>query len=472
MDAGVRPASRVLLQFHPARKLSRHRRRVSGGGAAAEPAGLVSARPARRDPRRRPVAAGSGAAEHVDDLFLERHGGSRRPGRKHAAAAAALHLRRRVVRDRGAAHGPRALGQASTAGLRDQPAGQPHGRRRVRAGLVAAASAARVVRCRVGRGAAVHRAGPAARRRRQHRAARLRPGDRASHGGRQPVVAVLPHHDISGPIGHRGGSEPHLPPVDGARRDEGIFLSVAVHRLRRFVRRGVDPRRGDRHRRRGGARAWGEARDRRRHRPCDSPAGGGTASRSAVQRSARHGDLRRCPAFSEDIHEQVRPRGVCPDRLADRAIELLRRAPRELHVHEGIVSGRARSPLAAGCDGALQLFPREVAGRSARQHRRRRIRTGATRPRSPGSGVPRRHAGGTASRRACRGAAAAARRPRVRAVAGAEPRRPALARPERRAGDRRLAVSLHAIATTAAPLRRGARPGPHGVGAGRLAGAR
>ena len=45
---------------------------------------------------------------------------------------------------------------------------------------------------------------------------------------------------------------------------------------------------------------------------------------------------------------------------------------------QGVVRGGARAPVAARRDGALQLLPREVAGRSPRQHRPRRC-SGATR---------------------------------------------------------------------------------------------
>ena len=116
---------------------------------------LVPADSARGDRRGRPPAARGRRPEHVDDLFHERHRGTGGAGREHAAAAAALHGRCRAVRHRGASHGPRAGRPAAAAGLRDQSAGQPRGRRRVRARLVAAAAADRLVRRRRGRGAAV-----------------------------------------------------------------------------------------------------------------------------------------------------------------------------------------------------------------------------------------------------------------------------------------------------------------------------
>ena len=324
------------------------------------------------------AAAGSRAAEHVDDLFLQRHDVAGRPGREHAAAAAALHVGRRAVRHRRAPHGRELSGRPPLRAYVINLLGQPDRRRGVRARLVAGAAAERLVRRRRRRGAAVRRAGSPVDRRGQRRAARRVARDRASHGGRQPLVAVLPHHDLPGQSRHRRRGEPHLSPVDGAGRAEGILLPVAVHRVRRHVRRGADPRRRHRHRRRRGAAARREARHRRRHRSGDPPAGRRAPSRQAVQRSARHRRQRRCAAFPEDDDEEVRPRGVRADRLADGAIELLRRAARELHVHEGVVRGGARAPVAARRDGALQLLPREVAGRSPGQHVAPRC-SGATR---------------------------------------------------------------------------------------------
>ena len=76
-----------------------------------------------------------------------------------------------------------------------------------------------------------------------------------------------------------------------------------------------------------------ETRDRGRHRSGDPPPRRRAPSRQAVQRSARHRRQRRRAAFPADDDEEVRPGGVRADRFADRAIELLRRAARELHVH-------------------------------------------------------------------------------------------------------------------------------------------
>ncbi len=265
--------------------------------------------------------------------------------------------------------------------------------------VVARAAAERLVRRGRGRRAAFHRAGSAVGGGRQRRAARRIARGRPSHGSRQPVVAVLPHHGLPGPLGHGRRGESHLSPVDGAGGPEGILLSVALHRVRRHVRRGADPRRRQRHRCGGGAQARRQACDRRRHRPGDSPAGRRAPSRQAVQRPARHRGQRRRAAFSADDDEAVRPRGVCADRLADRAIELRRRAARKLHVHEGVVRGGARAALSARRDGALQLLPGEMARRSPRQYLRGRVRTRSARPRAPGSRLSRGHARRTQGRR-------------------------------------------------------------------------
>ena len=53
-----------------------------------------------------------------------------------------------------------------------------------------------------------------------------------------------------------------------------------------------------------------------------------------------HGHQRRRPALPADDDEEVRPGRVRADRLADAAVELLRRAARELHVHRGVVPRR------------------------------------------------------------------------------------------------------------------------------------
>src|SRR5476651_1077979 len=125
---------------------------------------------------------------------------------------------------------------------------------------------------------------------------------------------------------------------------------------------------------------------------------------------------------------------------------------------------------AARRDGALQLLPREMAGRSAGQHVRDGVRPRSARPRASGSRVSRRDARRPAACGAHRAAAAAARRHGVRTVARAEPRASARARCQRRPRNRQLAVPLHARAGAARPLPRGARAGARRVGARRVAG--
>src|SRR5262249_24479250 len=74
VDGGIRAAAGVFLEFHPARELPRHRRRLPAGGAAPQADRLVSAGAVRGVRRRRSAPARSGAAELLDDLLLERHG--------------------------------------------------------------------------------------------------------------------------------------------------------------------------------------------------------------------------------------------------------------------------------------------------------------------------------------------------------------------------------------------------------------
>ena len=71
-------------------------------------------------------------------------------------------------------------------------------------------------------------------------------------------------------------------------------------------------------------------------------------------------DQRRCAPFSGDDGPRSTTSIVFAliDSLT-RAVELLGRAARELHVHRGIVPRRARSSEAARRDGALQLLPRD-----------------------------------------------------------------------------------------------------------------
>ena len=103
------------------------------------------------------------------------------------------------------------------------------------------------------------------------------------------------------------------------------------------VQERADPRRRLGHRRRRGAAPRRRARGRGRDRSGDHPARPRASSRPSLRRSARHRHQRRCAAFPADDDEEVRPRRVRADRLADAAIELLGRAARELHVHGGVV---------------------------------------------------------------------------------------------------------------------------------------
>ena len=58
LDAGLHPAAVVLLELHPARELSRHRRRLPAGAVAAPAVRLVPAAPGGRH-RRRSTSSGS-----------------------------------------------------------------------------------------------------------------------------------------------------------------------------------------------------------------------------------------------------------------------------------------------------------------------------------------------------------------------------------------------------------------------------
>ena len=167
---------------------------------------------------------------------------------------------------------------------------------------------------------------------------------------------------------------------------------MAVRRLRRRLRRRPDSRRRFRHRRGGRAAARREARGRGRNRSRDHAPRPRAASRSALLRPARHARQRRRASLPPNDDEEVRPRGVRVDRLADDAIELLGRAARELHVHHGVVQGCAGSSEAGRPARGLQLLPRAMAGRSARQHGGGGVRSGAAGTRARSARVPRRHA--------------------------------------------------------------------------------
>ena len=81
--------------------------------------------------------------------------------------------------------------------------------------------------------------------------------------------------------------------------------------------------------------------------------------RPSVRRSARHGHQRRCAALPADVDEEVRPRRLRADRLADAAVELLGRAARELHVHRGVVPRRARAPRRPTASWSIYNYFRE-----------------------------------------------------------------------------------------------------------------
>ena len=127
-------------------------------------------------------------------------------------------------------------------------------------------------------------------------------------------------------------------------------------------------------------------RRRRRNRPGHPPTRPAVAPGPSVLGPARPPGGRRCQAFPEDDGEEVRPRGVRAHRLADSAVRVLRRSPRELHVHRGVVPRRARRAHARRRAGGLQLLPRALARRQAREHGRVGLRRGADGARAPGEG--------------------------------------------------------------------------------------
>ena len=253
VDAGVRPAPGVLFELHPARELSRHRRRLSARRPPAQPVRLVPADPARRDRRGRPPAARgrvpststiyftSGTAEPVVPvestlllpllftavaaLFVTV---AHRMGRELAGRPP---LRAYVINLLGSLAGVAAFALVSWLELPPivwfgvaAAAALPFvfdGRRLVAAVNIALLAASLVVVYRM-------------------------QGDSLW----SPYYRITA---LSGQGRHRHRGESHLSPVDGAGHPQGILLPVAVHRLRRFVRRGADPRRRQRHRRRRGA---------------------------------------------------------------------------------------------------------------------------------------------------------------------------------------------------------------------------
>ena len=142
LDAGVRPAAGVLLQLHPARELSRHRRRLPARDAAAQPVRLVPADPVRGDRRGRPCCGSkSRCRARRRSIFRAARPQPVVPVESTlllpllfiAVAALFVTVAQRMGRE--------LTGAAAAARLRDQPARQPRRRRRVRARLVARAAA-------------------------------------------------------------------------------------------------------------------------------------------------------------------------------------------------------------------------------------------------------------------------------------------------------------------------------------------
>ena len=95
LDAGLHPAAVVLLQFHPARLLPRHRRRLPARARAGAPVHLVPAVQAVVIAAvyffRLEVAVATSGSIYFSSGTTRRG----RAGREHAAAAAALRHRRR-----------------------------------------------------------------------------------------------------------------------------------------------------------------------------------------------------------------------------------------------------------------------------------------------------------------------------------------------------------------------------------------
>ena len=280
------------------------------------------------------------------------------------------------------------------------------------------------------------------------------------------LVAVLQDHHHPGRAGDRRRGQQHLPPVDGPGGAQGVLLPVAVHGLRRRLRGRADPRRRLRHRRRGVAPARQQAHRRGGDRSGHRAARARAPSRPALRRSPRQRRHRRCAALPAHHAEEVRPRGVRADRLADPPIELHVGAARELHVHGGVVPRRQGPPQAGRRAGHLQLLPRAVAGRSAGQHRGHRVRHRAARPHPQGAQLPRRADGRPRPGPDQPDAGAARSRRGLQPPRRHQPGRAAGARCRRGAGDRRLAVPLHAGPAHPVALPVGAGAGPGGVGGG------
>ena len=191
---------------------------------------------------------------------------------------------------------------------------------------------------------------------------------------------------------HRRRSEQHLPPVDGASGAEGILLPVAVC-------------------------VFGDTFDD----VLILGAGSGTDVAAALRHGAKHVDAveidpaiirlgrahhpdhpysdprvtldqRRRPAFSCDDDEALRSRRVRADRFADHAVQFLRRAARELHVHDGVVSRGEDHLKPNGLLVVYNYFRERWLVDRLGEHGGRRVRPGAARSRARGARVSRCHA--------------------------------------------------------------------------------
>ena len=148
LDARLRAASGVFLEFHPARGVSGHRRRLPDDPDPL-PVRVVRPAPGPGDRGGRLLPARSGGADVDQHLLLERHhraGGGRR---EHDAAAAGVRGGGGAVRHPGPDDGQAARGAAAAQGLRREPGRQRRRGRGVRADVVARAAADGVVRGRL-----------------------------------------------------------------------------------------------------------------------------------------------------------------------------------------------------------------------------------------------------------------------------------------------------------------------------------
>ena len=259
-----------------------------------------------RDRRGRSAAPRGRAAEHVDDLFLERHrrAGGRR--REHAAAAAAVHRRSR---------------RCSSRSRIEWAASWPAVRRCAAyvinlLGSLAGVAAFALVSwlelppsvwfgVAVGGGAAVRRrrtAGwsPRVERRAARGIARRRaPDGSAAACGRRTTASPSSRTSADTVVEVNHIFHQSMAPV--AQKE--YFYQWPYTVFGDTLRRGADSRRRQRHRRRRGAAPRREARRRGGHRSGDPAARRRAPSRPALQRSARHDRQRRCAALPADDDE-------------------------------------------------------------------------------------------------------------------------------------------------------------------------